>query len=308
MSIIISLKMLKRKLRFFRAEFVYLFIANRDKNVRELLKLQIATKYLIKRYVDPYFKKHEVETIKTENIGIFNTVWIYWAQGLENAPDMVKCCINSIISVFKNAGWDIKLLNNVSVKEYVDLPNYIWKKYDRGLISNAHLSDLIRLNLLVKRGGCWCDATVLCTGNLPGYICEHELFLFRGDLRNNEYINISNWFIYSMKEHPILVSVYDILLEYWKKEDVVIQYFIFHIVFKLVTDKYSEYWKNLPIYSNVLPHLLQQKLIEPYSNTMMEEICNITSIHKLYWRTPKNIEENSFYNVILSGVKSYEKS
>ena len=43
---------------------------------------------------------------------------------------MVKCCINSIISVCKDAGWDIKLLNNVSVKEYVDLPNYIWKKYE----------------------------------------------------------------------------------------------------------------------------------------------------------------------------------
>lgn len=31
-------------------------------------------------------------------------IWIYWAQGIENAPDIVKVCVQSAIDKFKGGG------------------------------------------------------------------------------------------------------------------------------------------------------------------------------------------------------------
>lgn len=293
-------KELRRKLKFTRAEFVYLFLAQKDANVKELLKEQIASNYLSKKYVEPYFRCNKIGGVG-EYIDIVQIAWIYWAQGLENAPEIVKVCVRSAVKAFRDAGWDVKILDKKSVRTYADLPDYIWDKYEDGIIGDAHLSDLIRLSLLIKWGGCWCDATVFFSGQLPDYVFAHELFVFRGDLRNNTYTNISNWMIYSIRSHPILSAVKDILLDYWKKEKILIQYFTFHLVFRLVTEHYSDYWRSLPVYSNVLPHLLQQKLLETYSDSLYKEICDITSIHKLYWRIPEKLEEDSFYNRILWG-------
>lgn len=292
-------KEIKRKLKFVRAEFVFLFFANRDTDVKELLKLQIASNYLLKKYIKPYFEKQKIELIPVLKEKTEQTAWIYWEQGISKAPKIVKVCINSAKKAFQDAGWSVIVLDAACVRNYVDIPDYIWIKYKKGIISEAHFSDLIRLSLLTKWGGCWCDATVLFTGELPKYVYAHDFFVFRGDLRNNKYSNISNWLIYSKRSHPLLLAVQDILWEFWKREDIPIQYFMFHLIFKLVTDYYSEYWESLPIYSNVLPHLLQVRLLQDYSESFMSEICQITTIHKLFWKTSHAIPKDSYYSRIL---------
>ncbi len=291
-------------MRFARSEFTYLFLSGRDPDVRELLKLQTASGYLDKRYVTPYFQQNHTDIC--ENLqGLLRrepvrTAWIYWAQGMQRAPYIVQKCVDSAQRAFRAKGWEVKILDLETVKRYVSLPAYVWDKYKAGTIKDAHLSDLIRVCLLTGRGGCWVDATVFFTGGLPEYVYSRELFAYRGDMRNNRYSNISNWMIYSINDHPLLTAVRDILLRYWEKEEILIQYFAFHLVFKLVTDHFAEYWETLPVFSNVPPHVMQYRLLKPYSETEYRDICSMSAVHKLYWRIPDHAPENSFYQKMFS--------
>lgn len=37
----------------------------------------------------------------------------------------------------------------------------------KNIISNTHMSDIIRNDILIKNGGLWIDSTVLLTDNIP---------------------------------------------------------------------------------------------------------------------------------------------
>ncbi len=79
-------------------------------------------------------------------------IWVCWLQGYENAPAIVKTCIDS---VRKNAGnHKVILLNEKNMLDYVDLPDYIIQKYRNGIIPIQNFSDILRFALLKQRGGC----------------------------------------------------------------------------------------------------------------------------------------------------------
>ena len=90
------------------------------------------------------------------------TVWFCWLQGLDDAPEIVKACYNSIKRNIPNR--EIKVIDAKNWKEYVELPDFIVKKWEKGRVPAALFSDLLRLELLIKYGGTWIDSTVLCTG------------------------------------------------------------------------------------------------------------------------------------------------
>lgn len=80
---------------------------------------------------------------------------------MNGAPILVKRCYESVKSQFPDK--DIILLDETNFVQYVKMPDYIIDKWKSGIIAPAHFTDLLRLALLIERGGCWIDATVLCT-------------------------------------------------------------------------------------------------------------------------------------------------
>ena len=88
-----------------------------------------------------------------------NVVWFCWLQGLDEAPAIVKACYNSLkrhlVQEFKVQGvqgYVIKVIDSDNWKEYVELPSYIVKKWEKGRSPAALFSDLLRLELLIKYG------------------------------------------------------------------------------------------------------------------------------------------------------------
>ena len=85
-------------------------------------------------------------------------VWFCWWQGIDNTPDIVKLCLNSI---WKNIPSDRAELHFITMEnfiQYVDFPDWIIKKFLDGKISLSHLSYLLKFNLLYRYGGLWLDA------------------------------------------------------------------------------------------------------------------------------------------------------
>lgn len=295
-----------RKAHFIRAQIVYLLGTKKDNDVRELIKEQIASDYLKKRYVDKYYKKIDKKMDYLENTPE-KIVWLYWKQGLSNAPSIVKLCVGSVKETFEKNGWKVKIIDYKYVIENNLLPSFIYFKYEKKEINDAHFSDLVRLCLLNKYGGCWIDSTVLMTNNkIPVYIEYTPFFCYQNCQKNTSYINISNWLISSCANNPILEDVYNILLDYWKNEKIMIQYYGFHLIFKLVSEHYPTIWKNVFINSNINPHILQTVMFEKIDKLNLDFIIKNSDFHKLTWRYPKTINKESVISKILKGEVEFK--
>jgi hypothetical protein len=107
-------------------------------------------------------------------------MWTCWFQGYDNAPPIVKACINSMYKY--SDGYEVIVLTEETISDYVSMPDFIIEKYKAGIISPAHFSDLLRTLLLITYGGIWLDATVLLTGNIPHYLLSSDFFVFQSSI------------------------------------------------------------------------------------------------------------------------------
>jgi hypothetical protein len=139
-------------------------------------------------------------------------LWMYWHQGLEAAPFVVRRCIESWIAL--NPGWNVVVLDSGSVGDYIEV-ELSPKKREK--LSVNHLSNLIRLALLDKYGGVWTDATTFCVRPLDEWIdalVPSGFFVFSNP---GEDRLISNWFIAAKAGNPILRKLYERQIMFWEK-------------------------------------------------------------------------------------------
>ena len=234
-----------------------------------------------------------------------NKIWICWFQGIENAPELVKACYNSVLKNYKDK--EIIVLTEENYKKYVDMPEHIIKKWEKGYITFAHFSDILRIELLSKYGGLWLDSTIFTTKRSELVFNENiELFVFKQvdlDRKNSLAVVASNWLIYANKNNNIINLTKKLLYYYWKDYNYAINYNIFHIFFKLATEVYKDEWKNVPTFNNISPHILQFELCEEFNDKRFEQIKNMSDFHKLNWRI-KSESKNSFYNYIVDNYKN----
>lgn len=138
----------------------------------------------LKKYL-PVIRQYDYQENK-ECIGPSSNIWTLWWQGCEKAPDIVKVCIASIK---KNAGnHPVILLDQYNYKQYVTLPDHVVDNFEKGNISIAHLSDMIRTSLLYKYGGIWMDATLYMLHPLDESIENRTFYSINhvgGDDRSN---------------------------------------------------------------------------------------------------------------------------
>ena len=234
-----------------------------------------------------------------------NKIWICWFQGIENAPELVKACYNSVLKNYKDK--EIIVLTEENYKKYIDIPEYILKKWKKGYITFAHFSDILRIELLSKYGGLWLDSTIFTTKRSELVFNENiELFIFKQvdlDRKNSLAVVASNWLIYANKNNNIINLTKKLLYYYWKDYNYAINYNIFHIFFKLATEVYKDEWKNVPTFNNISPHILQFELNDDFQEMRFNEIKNMSDFHKLNWRI-KSENKNSFYNYIVNNYKN----
>jgi hypothetical protein len=221
------------------------------------------------------------------------TIFWCWLQGVEEAPKLYLSNLNSLIMNCKD--YNIIIINETNMLDYIKFPNYIIEKYKKGYMTPTHFSDLLRLELLIKYGGTWSDASVLVTECRKDYFTK-DLFFFQN--RSDFGCVGSSWFITSEKGSPVLRTTRDLLYEYWRINCSLYNYFTFHIFLKISCEKYPQDLKNIQYVSNLPPHWLQSKLGEVFSQEEYNRIINNITIHKLTIRL-SNIKNNSFYHHVI---------
>lgn len=226
-----------------------------------------------------------------------NTIWFCWLQGIENAPELVKHCFESI--KYHITDMDIILLDENNLFDYISMPEYIIDKWKAGVITNTHFSDLIRVNILNSYGGLWLDSTVYLTSGLPDYITGSDFFVYRNGWFDDEMINMGSWLIYSKPGNILLTETENLLNEYWREHNYLRQYFLLHIFFRMVSEKYPDEWEKVPYYNHIDAHILAQEMGKTFSQERFEQIKAITPVHKLTNKTDEIVfEKGSYYSML----------
>lgn len=267
--------------------------------LRNAAALKIKQK-LEKKYVD---KIAEIEKqYQDADVIAERKVWICWFQGMKQAPDIVKKCYSSIKENITDR--EVILLTEENYHKYISFPAVIQNKIDRGIIRGAHLSDLLRLELLDQYGGTWIDATVYCSSkDIPEYMLNSDLFLFQclKPGRDGQSSVISNWFITAKPHQRFVFMVKQLLYDYWTSNDEVVDYFIFHDFFQMLIDRYPADWNEVIPFSNATEHILLLRLFEDYKDDVWNAVTAMTPFHKLTYKfdQAETLKSNTYYKKIM---------
>lgn len=280
-----------------------IFVFNR--RIRRILKGDFA-KFYLHKYIDYAVKK----SFETKEINEPYRIWQYWEQGLENAPEIVQACLNSVVKY--NPNIERVIISPKNVREYVNIPEFIYKLKEKGIIKLAQFSDILRTYLLVEHGGCWIDATVLLTAPLPQYITNADLFVFKADEKSDlDGLNMASYFISAKPNNKILCQCQNFFEKYWKENNFLVNYFSFLHAFTMIALRNKDLWGKVPFFSFIPVQQMQSELVKPYSKERFEQLKLMTPIHKLTYKSKvmtkqKNINlEGSLYEAIIE-VKIYD--
>lgn len=277
-------------------------------------KTKWLNKYFAHRYKDIIEKYHDRQPY-TKPIDKAR-IWVFWGQGEENMPALVKACYRQLIHYNDN----VVLVTLENVKKYIELPAIIYDKANTGKISWAHFSDIVRNALLAKHGGLWLDATVWVSGKIPfEKLSLVEFFSANGKILQSsrsirfwtsfEY-NWSTWCMWSKQvNNPLFSFVSETLMAIAEREkqwpDYVIQDYLIYYAYKNLPEiaNMLEQSMKIPCYKrNELANIMDTE----FSYDKYQELITNNFVFKLSFRTNWEKEtkdgKQTFYGRILENI------
>ncbi|TQL66593.1 capsular polysaccharide synthesis protein [Nocardioides albertanoniae] len=207
-------------------------------------------------------------------------VFVYWAQGMEAAPPIVRACYERLRRV---PGIDLRLLTEASVPYWVDVPGHIRHRVPT---DKAAFADWLRIALLKEYGGIWVDATCYVTGDpsvVDELVGDRRFFAFRyNDAR------ISSWFLAARNNSYIVHMMHAALEIYHRSHDKATHYFFFHDIFEALAqldDRFGEIWETKGQHRDTRgAHKLQGQLRRPAGTGADLAAIDGSFVHKLTYK------------------------
>lgn len=232
-------------------------------------------------------------------------IWIMWWQGYDQAPKIVKACINSIRR--NNVNHEVILITKDNFQDYVNLPTFVLNKVDLGCISITHLSDMIRALLLYIYGGVWCDATILDIQPIPDEVFKSNFYTIRTDLKTKDPSH-GNWTTFFMSSRPRNILMKKIAIyhfQFWKEYNEIIDYIMFDYIIKIISqnDEYARRQIETVPKNNSQTFELRKYINKPYNDELKNKIKTFeqnTYLFKLSWKDQFIKNDNSLYHHILN--------
>lgn len=249
-------------------------------------------KYILKHY------KAEIENqvlkyknCKKESLEKLNdqySVWVFWWQGIDNAPEIVKACIESI--KLWAGDRNVIIISQENCKDYVEIPDYLTKKFYEGNISFAHFSDIIRLMLLSKYGGIWVDSTLVMTGDFPKIVEGYSFYTVKHKTDEGWHISDGSWATYFLActpNDPTITFCKDMHIAYWKKEPCIFCYLLFDCFLSIGYDLVPiirEEIDSVPVNNSGVYDLSYGHWRDLSDQNQVQEVLSRACIHKLTYK------------------------
>lgn len=253
------------------------------KFIRKKVLAMLDKKYL-RRYLSALneIQKNTETAVKNREI-----IWTCWLQGEEKAPAVVKACLAQMRKMEANR--KIVVITRENIRQYVTLPDYIWEKWQKGIIGNTHFSDILRVCLLYEHGGIWLDATAYLLKPIVPKIVDAPFFAYHSRTYLRIYPQVlgnNNWFLVSNPQHPLIAGIRAMLFAYWRHENSTIHYFIYHLMFDLMVENNelcAEEWRKVPLFYDDNEELYEN-FLKPYNAKLLAEIAERNPVQKLSYK------------------------
>lgn len=232
---------------------------------------------------------------------MIKNIFIYWSQKFINAPRVVVKCVQSW--KIQNPTWKIIELDDDNLHTYINIDAEIADIHLKNITKTAY-SDIVRIFLLNKYGGCWCDATTFCNKPLDRWLYKNVQTGFFAFNKPAEDRLLSSWFIYSKPNNYIISKWKSATILYWNNNTYVSTYFWFHYLFGTLYDTdipFQKMWDETPKISADGPHFLQtNNLLSDLSPQIIANINGNTPLYKLTYKIDHNSSHilDYLYNTI----------
>lgn len=265
----------------------------------------------IKEIINSYLYRKYSHLIDRENIyplcddTINKTIWVFWWQGKNKMPIIVQKCYESVIKYSNGA--NVVLITKDNYFQYLDIPDIMIYKLNKGIICHAHFSDVYRVCLLEKYGGLWLDATIFVTSPIEQEIFNKDFYTMKKNPSDGMFFNTKySSFCFACKPHNILFrNLKTLLLAYIENDKYFVDYFTLDYFIRMVCDEIPE-CKNMMDrleYNNPNQLSIQLNFDKKFDKKEYEKWLGTTSFHKLTYKGKHNKEINgdkTFYGFILN--------
>lgn len=279
-----KVKAIKTAIHFFGLIKAPIFLLSRFTKIGLRQKHSFIYNYLLEYSPTEISQEYSLEN----NIESDCNIWIFWYQGFDCMPELVKSLYRNALN--KRGRHKLVLLEKNNIDEYINLPDYIWNKVDKGIISLTHLSDIIRMYILSEYGGYWIDSTIFLSNEIPVYNTPFYSIKQKGfsvDHVSGEK-NWTSFFIGTGKKNIMAKYVLEIFLNYWKTENMMISYLLIDYCIAIAYDhiaKLSDIILELP-YDNKNVHKMASCLNDDFDFEKWNELVKSQTVFKLSYKIP----------------------
>ena len=212
-------------------------------------------------------------------------IWMLWHAGEAQAPPLVAACIASWRRL--NPGWEVRVLDADSAAALVDLSHM---PPDAGL---SHHADMLRVELLARKGGVWADATCLCARPLDDWLPARMgagVFAFTNPAPDRP---AASWFLAARPGAPLMVAWARAARDCWTIRGRTDHYFVLHYLFEwllLADRRLAAAWAATPALPAGPAHVLQAWLKSGGTDPTLRARAAAAlarpevPVHKLDWR------------------------
>lgn len=214
-------------------------------------------------------------------------VFVCWWQGMDEMPELIRGCIQSIRKNLPEDLAEFRLITLENCMNYVTFTESVIRKFNEGKISYTHLSDLLRAELLFRYGGMWVDATYYVTGPIERELFRQKIYTLRfqepfwdADITKGRWSG-NLW--YAEKGHKLFQFLMESFWFYWEAEEELLDYYFIDYVIQAAFEEFPEVRNEIGQcgYSPKTVFLLHSWMNRKYSPERMERLRKESRFYKL---------------------------
>lgn len=255
----------------------------------------------LEKQIVPMLNRYIGKITDLEKATVEKNVFVFWWDGFENAPIIVKKCLERTRQVFSGA--QIITICKQNFKEYTTIAPQILQGFEEGKISIQTFSDILRFNLLKNHGGLWIDATIYFLKPYPMFDMledkSFESFTFYDTKDFLKYKdNNCSWssYLQGARKGSVLIDAMDFIMQeyYLKYGDYGIYFFMDAVFMICKVAGVDNHILDRVNYCEGSAFSLSRMLDYKYDRVIVKDMER--SPQKLYWwYKPKNLDKDTFY-------------
>lgn len=234
------------------------------------------------------FYPFDSDILLKNKLGKDAPIWVCWWQGKDSMPDVVRVCYERLQKM--SGLHPVRLITFDNCSQYVDIPEALIDKAQKGTLKYSHLSDLLRLKLLARYGGLWVDSTIFISRPIDDWCFNSLFFTIKNYPFNNYSVTAYRWSGFllgsSVSESPYFKALSLALESCLLKEKTVIHYLIIDYFIDMLYQDCTDFKRIIDDNPETNPdlHTLREHQNEVFSEDKWNEMMERTTFFKMSYR------------------------